>query len=133
MFNFGDGAKTELNFNYTSNRTWVADNYDDNNNLLSKTYLVEIQHIDNRTIYGYLTIPEGGGPFPAVVQLPPAGNNLNGQGNQNVSPSPDFSDRSELFFFILLFTMLILHKMTQMLMHQTALMIKILSTISKQF
>lgn len=94
---FWEGAKTELNFNYTSNRTWIADNYE-NGNLLSKTYLVEIQHIDNRTIYGYLTIPEGDGLFPAVVQLPPAGNNLNGLGDQNVSPSPDFSDRSGAIF-----------------------------------
>ena len=43
----------------------------------SKTYRVTLDHIDNRKVYGYLTVPDGVGPFPGVVVMPPYGNVTN--------------------------------------------------------
>ena len=43
----------------------------------SKTYRVTLDHLDNRKIYGYLTVPNGAGPFPGVVVMPPYGNAAN--------------------------------------------------------
>ncbi len=42
-------------------------------NTYSKTYRVRLNNVDNRRVYGYLTVPNGGGPFPAIVELPPYG------------------------------------------------------------
>lgn len=39
----------------------------------STTYSVTLDNIDGRKVYGYLSIPDGTGPFPAVVTLPPFG------------------------------------------------------------
>ena len=43
----------------------------------SKTYRVTLDHIDNRKVYGYLTVPNEVGPFPGVVVMPPYGNVTN--------------------------------------------------------
>ena len=42
-------------------------------NMHSTTYKIRLNNIDNRRVYGYLTIPNGGGPFPAIINLPPYG------------------------------------------------------------
>lgn len=47
------------------------------NNDYSTTYRVELDNIDNRKVYGYLTVPDGPGPFPAVIILPPYGSVAN--------------------------------------------------------
>ena len=39
----------------------------------SNTYSVILDNIDGRKVYGYLSIPNSNGPFPAVVTLPPFG------------------------------------------------------------
>ena len=41
------------------------------------TYRVNIEGVDNRRIYGYITIPNGTGPFPAILTLPPNGTAAN--------------------------------------------------------
>jgi cephalosporin-C deacetylase len=38
------------------------------------TYRFNMANIDNRRTYGYLSIPKGAGPFPAIVNLPAFGN-----------------------------------------------------------
>jgi len=43
----------------------------------SKTYRVTLDQIDNRKVYGYLSVPNGVGPFPGVVVMPPYGNVTN--------------------------------------------------------
>ena len=40
----------------------------------SKTYRVTLDQIDGRKVYGYLSVPNGVGPFPGVVVMPPYGN-----------------------------------------------------------
>jgi cephalosporin-C deacetylase len=40
----------------------------------SKLYLLQLDQIDNRKVYGYLCIPAGTGKFPAIVNLPAYGN-----------------------------------------------------------
>ncbi len=56
----------------------------------AKVFLLELDNIDNRKVYGYLSVPAGTGPFPAVVSLPPFG-------DAPVQPEPlmmtDFADR----------------------------------------
>jgi cephalosporin-C deacetylase len=39
----------------------------------SKLYMLRLDNVDNRTVNGYIAIPAGNGPFPAVVQMPPYG------------------------------------------------------------
>jgi cephalosporin-C deacetylase len=39
----------------------------------SKLYMLQLDQIDNRKVYGYLCIPAGTGKFPAVLSLPPFG------------------------------------------------------------
>ncbi len=41
------------------------------------TYRINLATVDNRRIYGYITIPNGAGPFPAVLTLPPNGSAAN--------------------------------------------------------
>lgn len=45
------------------------------NHAYGTTYNLELDNIDGRKTYGYITIPTGTGPFPAIISLPPAGNN----------------------------------------------------------
>ena len=39
----------------------------------SKVYMISLDQIDNRKVWGYLCVPSGGGKFPAVLSLPPFG------------------------------------------------------------
>ncbi len=39
-------------------------------------YRINIANINNRRMYGYISIPNGTGPFPAVITLPPAGTDV---------------------------------------------------------
>jgi cephalosporin-C deacetylase len=41
--------------------------------LYSTTYSLSLATINNRRVYGFVTIPIGAGPFPAVLTLPPFG------------------------------------------------------------
>ncbi len=41
------------------------------------THRLELSNIDGRKVYGYISIPSGSGPFPAIVTMPPAGNEAN--------------------------------------------------------
>ena len=41
------------------------------------TYRINFATVDNRRIYGYITIPNGEGPFPAILTLPPNGSAAN--------------------------------------------------------
>jgi cephalosporin-C deacetylase-like acetyl esterase len=43
----------------------------------STTYRINLAQINNRRIYGYLTVPQGVGPFPAVVNFPALGSGAN--------------------------------------------------------
>ncbi len=43
----------------------------------STTYRINLASIDNRRVYGYLSIPDGEGPFPASLELPPYGSGPN--------------------------------------------------------
>lgn len=36
-------------------------------------YRVNLANVDGRRVYGYLSVPHGAGPFPAVISLPPFG------------------------------------------------------------
>lgn len=54
----------------------------------SKTYRLELASIDNWKVYGYISIPEGDGPFPAILTLPPYGDGAN-----IVSPSDHIAER----------------------------------------
>lgn len=49
----------------------------------STTYRFNIASIDNRRVYGLLSIPKGTGPFPALINLPAFGN-ANAAGSQAV-------------------------------------------------
>ncbi len=39
------------------------------------TYQISLRQIDNRRVYGYLAVPKGAGPFPAILELPAFGDN----------------------------------------------------------
>lgn len=41
------------------------------------TYRINFEGVDNRRIYGYISIPNGTGPFPAILTLPPNGTAIN--------------------------------------------------------
>jgi len=41
----------------------------------TKTYRISLRQIDNRRVYGYLAVPKGAGPFPAILELPAFGSN----------------------------------------------------------
>ncbi|MEO1515954.1 MAG: Ig-like domain-containing protein [Bacteroidota bacterium] len=43
----------------------------------STTYRINLACIDNRRVYGYISIPSGSGPFPAVLSLPSFGGQAN--------------------------------------------------------
>ena len=39
----------------------------------STTYRINLANVDERRVYGYLSVPNGDGPFPAILELPPYG------------------------------------------------------------
>ncbi len=41
-----------------------------------KSYKINLATIDNRRVYGFITIPIKAGPHPAILTLPPAGNGV---------------------------------------------------------
>ncbi len=43
----------------------------------SKTYRINLASVNNRRVYGYLTVPNASGPFPAVLGLPSFGDSPN--------------------------------------------------------
>jgi len=47
------------------------------NNDYATTYRINLANINNRRIYGYLSIPNGSGSFPAIITFPPFGDNAN--------------------------------------------------------
>lgn len=67
--NFWDGVKTEL---ATVPMDPVLTFLDSTN--LSKTYRINLGNINNRRVYGYISIPKGiSPPYPAMLTLPPFG------------------------------------------------------------
>lgn len=46
-------------------------------NSYTTTYRINLGNIDGRRVYGYISVPNGNGPFPAVISLPPAGTSPN--------------------------------------------------------
>lgn len=46
-------------------------------NNFNDTYKIEMDHIDNRKVYGYITVPKGDGPFPACLVMPSFGGGPN--------------------------------------------------------
>ena len=43
----------------------------------TETYRISLAHIDDRRIYGFITLPKSDGPFPASLMLPPFGGSAN--------------------------------------------------------
>ncbi len=43
----------------------------------SSTYRVNLANVDGRRVYGYISVPNGTGPFPAVLRLPAFGSSAN--------------------------------------------------------
>ena len=39
------------------------------------SYRINLATVDNRRVYGYITVPSKAGPYPAILTLPPAGDN----------------------------------------------------------
>lgn len=37
------------------------------------TYQISLAQIDNRRVYGYISVPKGAGPFPAIIEFPAFG------------------------------------------------------------
>ncbi|MEN0045993.1 MAG: acetylxylan esterase [Bacteroidota bacterium] len=65
---FWDEAKTELqNVPLNPQLTFRSE---DNH---SRTYRINLGNIDDRRVYGYISIPKGSGTFPAMLILPPYG------------------------------------------------------------
>ena len=58
------------------------------------TYLVQLNGMENRPVYGYLSIPQGEGPYPAAVSMPAYGNVAD-----LVKPSPYLAERANLIHF----------------------------------
>ncbi len=65
---FWDGAKAEL--------AAIPIDADTSYYLVSResnAYRLNLGHIDGRRVWGYITVPSGPGPFPGIVEFPPAG------------------------------------------------------------
>jgi len=43
----------------------------------TQTFRISLAHIDDRRIYGFITLPKSNGPFPASLMLPPFGSGAN--------------------------------------------------------
>ena len=53
----------------------------------SKSYTVSLGNIDGRHVYGMLTVPNGPGPFPVVLEMP-------AYGSFPISPETQFAERA---------------------------------------
>ncbi|MEM9824584.1 MAG: acetylxylan esterase, partial [Bacteroidota bacterium] len=52
------------------------------------THTVSLAMVDNRKVYGYVSVPKGNGPYPAILTLPAFGDNAN-----QVSPDITTAER----------------------------------------
>ena len=57
-------------------------------NSYTTTYKIDLAQIDGRRVYGYISIPSGAGPFPAILELPAYGSGAN-----TVSPGDFIAER----------------------------------------
>jgi cephalosporin-C deacetylase len=58
-------------------------------NQFSDTYSFSLAQVDGRRVYGYVVIPRGEGPFPAILQIPPFG-----AGRNTVTPNVIGAERA---------------------------------------
>ncbi len=63
---------------------------------LSTTYQVNMANIEGRRVYGYLSIPNGTGPFPATLVMPPFGS-----GPNHVKPENYITEQTGMMVFSL--------------------------------
>ncbi|MEL6863915.1 MAG: Ig-like domain-containing protein [Bacteroidota bacterium] len=69
---FWNQAKTELAAVPVDPQvTWIS------TNAYSTTYRVNLATVSSRRVYGYIVIPNGAGPFPAILSLPSFGSQPN--------------------------------------------------------
>ncbi|MFK8004717.1 MAG: acetylxylan esterase [Saprospiraceae bacterium] len=61
------------------------------NNDYATTYRINLANIDNRRIYGYLSIPDGTGPFPAMISFPSFGDIAN-----ITLPEPELAEKGNM-------------------------------------
>ena len=54
------------------------------NSQYSSTYKINLANIDNRRVYGYITVPKEAGTYPALLTLPPYG------ATSNIAVAEDF-------------------------------------------
>jgi cephalosporin-C deacetylase len=64
----------------------------------SKQFILQLDGIDGRKVYGYLSIPKGTGKFPAVLSLPPFGE---GAFNSDGLMNGDFTDKANAISLII--------------------------------
>jgi cephalosporin-C deacetylase len=64
----------------------------------SKQYILQLDGIDGRKVYGYLSIPKGTGKFPAVLTMPPFGE---GAFNSDGLVNGDFTTRANAISLII--------------------------------
>ncbi len=69
--------------------TFLEDSYH------THTYKVDLASVHNRRVYGYVSIPEGEGPFPAILILPPYGSDAG-----HVHPKPYYATDGAIFMVI---------------------------------
>jgi cephalosporin-C deacetylase len=60
----------------------------------SKTYRFKINTVDNKTVSGYISVPNGVGPFPAVIKLP-------GAGSAGIFPFEDYANSKGIINIVL--------------------------------
>jgi len=51
----------------------------------SESYEFSLATVNNRRVYGYMSIPKGDGSYPAILNLPPYGDNANGVSVPNIT------------------------------------------------
>jgi cephalosporin-C deacetylase len=64
----------------------------------SKQFILQLDGIDGRKVYGYLSIPKGTGKFPAVLSLPPFGE---GAFTSDGLMNGDFTDKANAISLII--------------------------------
>ena len=62
----------------------------------STTYKVSLSNIDNRRVHGYLSVPKGGGTYPATLIMPPFGS-----GPNHVTPKNYVTEQGAIITFAL--------------------------------